>query len=64
VFGWSSLAENGVYAITATCRSMATVRCISKTDIDPILKKNNKAAALLYRRLGEHLSRQMLKVVQ
>lgn len=64
VFGWSSLAESGVYTSTAVCRSEASVQCIGKSDIEPVLNQHPKAAVTLYQRLGELLSKRMPKVVE
>lgn len=64
VFGWSSLVEKGVYTSTATCRSEARVRCIPKTDIEPVLNGSSQAAMMFYRRIGDLFTRRMPKVVQ
>jgi CRP-like cAMP-binding protein len=63
VFGWSSLVENGVYTSTATAKADTSVRCIPKSDIDPIFDKNTGAAVHLYRKLGDVFSKRMSKVV-
>ena len=64
VFGWSSLAESGVYTSTAVCRSETSAQCIAKSDIEPVLNQNPKAAVALYQRLGELLTKRMPKVVE
>ena len=62
VFGWSSLVENGVYTSTATCQSDASIRCIPKSDMDPIFEKNSRAAVRIYRKIGDIFSKRMAGV--